>query len=334
MKLRIKFVVIFILISTVSIAQKEDVSQFFANPSLFNPAFSGMENYLDLKLGFRQRWSGFDDQNEQIYLNASGFIGPQTPTSFRGNSLRISKPEAYSEFDKLKNLRKRHGWGGIVFSQNFGAYSALEVGLNYAYHLPLSEELTLSFGTNISYNSQTIDFNQYQVRNSQDDDFYQRLLSSGGKRQVMDVDFGAVLYSKSFHFAVSSGNLVVQNLEANEFVSFNSNKNYNLMAGYKFAIGPYFELISGGRFDISEVYDARWSLYSKLEFKNTAYLGFAIDPDTKASMLIGLMNDGKFSIHYAYDYYLSDLNDFNAGNHEFILGIALGNRNKMTSSGW
>src|SRR5436190_667091 len=83
-------------------------------------------------------------------------------------------------------------------------------GLNasYAYHLPITPRVNMSFGTQVGYSSQRIDFTGYVVRDQVNDTFYQQIMQAGqGNAGSFRMDFGYVLYSSKFYLGLSSNGL-------------------------------------------------------------------------------------------------------------------------------
>lgn len=54
----------FLLLSFNGLAQESPRStQYIFNNYLFNPAISGIDNYTDVKMGYRSQWKGIQSQN-------------------------------------------------------------------------------------------------------------------------------------------------------------------------------------------------------------------------------------------------------------------------------
>src|SRR5687767_3375275 len=82
--------ILFLLLSAVSITvsaqQKPYYTQYILNNYILNPAISGIENYTDLKLSYRNQWTGIDGSPVTTYLSVHSPIGKKdyrtTATSF------------------------------------------------------------------------------------------------------------------------------------------------------------------------------------------------------------------------------------------------------------
>jgi type IX secretion system PorP/SprF family membrane protein len=107
-----------ILLSVTAIAQQDPLySQYVLNPLLINPAYSGMTKDLNASVTYRKQWIGFDGSPTTANANAHMALG-----------------------------NNRMGVGLIIMQDKTGSDKTTEVTSTYAYHLPLNNDLTLSFG--------------------------------------------------------------------------------------------------------------------------------------------------------------------------------------------
>ncbi len=304
-------------------AQEVDYTQYYLNLAGTNPGFTGVENYLDLKTGFRQGWNDFNTKNNNFYVSAYGVLNKAKRTLTTNNSLRISNPSLYKEIQSNKKLRRKHGLGGMITNRTFGPYKAIQVNVNYSYHLPLTEKLNLSLGSRAGYSNQRINFSNFTVRDEINDLFYQQLISSNqGIQNSLLVDFGSVLYSNQFYFGISTSNLISkpfrdQLLEQEKDLRINMQTAVNFSLGNNFSLSPALKVI------YSKQYDLLWSANARLRYQELIYVGSGFNSENKLSILFGLSLNNRISINYAYDQYLAELKDFNATTHELVVGVFL-----------
>lgn len=112
--------ILFLAIGSVSYVHGQQdplYALYLNNPLLINPAYSGTQKNLTANLSFRKQWTGLD--GSPTTLNASGHISLD---------------------------ENRMGAGLIVVQDQLGNQETTEIMGTYAYHLPLSEGMTLSFG--------------------------------------------------------------------------------------------------------------------------------------------------------------------------------------------
>src|SRR5438067_12894592 len=67
--------------------QRPHYTQYILNNYILNPALSGIENYTDVKLSYRNQWTGLNGAPVTLYFSIQGPIGKQdyktNATSFR-----------------------------------------------------------------------------------------------------------------------------------------------------------------------------------------------------------------------------------------------------------
>src|SRR6266850_8614626 len=137
-------------------AQEVDYTQYYLNLAGVNAGFTGMEDYLDLKMAYRQGGNTFGVKNNNVFVSAYGALGASRRLSIKRNSLRISNYDAFEQLQSSRRLRWRQGIGGMVTSRTVGPYTSVSVNGNYAYHLPVSKKLNVSLGTRVAYGSQRV----------------------------------------------------------------------------------------------------------------------------------------------------------------------------------
>ena len=316
-------------------AQENDNTQYYVNLPAFNPGFTGTEDYWDFKASFRQSWNNFSDENNNFYASLYGVIGTTSPTAFKNNSLRISDPYAYDRLSDSKDLRRKHGIGGMLSSRTLGPLTVFNFTTNYAYHIPISETFSLTLGTKLGFLSHQVDFTKFTVRDEANDVFFQMLMNANeGRQNYFTIDLGSVLYSDNFYLGISTNSLVNQKISGDDFNEFLTERTFDAITGFKKQISANLEIYPSARLQYSELYDLNWELNMRLRYKELIYIGGAYENDIRTSFLFGLTFDSKYSINYSFDYYLSDLNNFNTGNHEIVIGIALFNKYSMKFNNW
>jgi len=111
-------IILFLLIGVTASAQQDPLySQYLMNPFIINPAYAGYTTDLNASVMYRKQWAGFE--GSPVTMNANAHIA----------------------LDK-----NRMGAGLIVLQDQLGADKNTEVNFAYAYHLPLSNRMKLSFG--------------------------------------------------------------------------------------------------------------------------------------------------------------------------------------------
>jgi type IX secretion system PorP/SprF family membrane protein len=318
-------------------AQEVDHTQYFLNLPGINPAFTGIEDYLDARVSFRQGWNNFNVKNTYSFASAYGALNNAPRAALTNNTLRFDDETKRFEGRTYRKSTRKHGIGGMVTSRNLGQYTASSASLNYAYHLPVSNKVKMSFGMQASYFANRISPEGFTVRDDIHDTFYQQLMASGvGNFSNFALDFGYTIYSSKFYFGFSSSNLVISKVNGENFAGIGQPLKLNLQAALtRIPLGPNFTLSPGVRVTYVDGADVLYNVNMRFRYKEALYIGSAYSfPNSKMSLIAGINISRQLRVSYAFDKYLSDLNNFNVTVHEIVLGLSLFNRYNSPSLLW
>jgi type IX secretion system PorP/SprF family membrane protein len=315
-------------------AQENSFTQYYLNMPAVNAGLTGIEDYLDLKVGVREGWNNFGVKDNNLFVSAYGALGSSSRSGRRSNSLRVSDPGKFERIKNEKEFRRKQAVGGMIYNRRVGPYQSFMINVNYAYHLPISEKMNLSLGAKMGYGSQRIDFSGLTVRDDINDLFYQKLiLSQQGNQQSLLMDFGSAIYSKHFFIGLSTQNMIVSKLSGDQILEGNYEKRFMLHSSGTFSLSPNLTMASGFNLMYAENYDLAWAVNARVRYKGLIYFGTAYDSNSKISGLIGLTTE-EFDLNYSYDRYLSDLNSFNVSVHEVVVGFLLFNKVGLRPRFW
>ncbi len=319
-----------------SAAQEIDHSQYYLNLPGVNAAFTGMEEYLDIRFSHRQGFNDFAVKNNYSFLSGYTTLNKSARTALTNNAPRMSNPAGFEKLQQSRRLLRKHGIGGMVTTRSFGPYEATSMSVNYAYHLPIAKNVTMSFGTKAGFFNERISPDGLTVREANDAFYQQVMATSQGNSSKFLLDFGYTLYSKNFYFGLSSMNLVSNHVSGNETFDLQQAKRFTAQIGLiTLPVGQDFSINPGARVTYSPGYATVVTGYARIRFRDVVYVGAGYtSSNPKLSLLFGLRVNGSFSVNYAYDKYLSDLNNFNISVHEIVLGMAVFNRFQIKSHLW
>lgn len=318
-------------------AQDVDYTQYYLNNASYNPAFTGFEEFVDVKVGFRQGWNSFAIPNNYMFFSLNSSLNSTKRTAVGSNSLRISDPEKLHAIQNGKKIRRKHGIGTTITGRKLGPYSVNTINAHYSYHLPVSSRLTLAFGARVGMESQKVRLDGYHVRDEVNDQLYQEIIRSGqGNSMAALVDFGYVLYSRGFNFGISSLNLVRSDIGGPRLVAAAEQRTFiaqvaltQIRAGKNLVFSPGARLAYTANADPSLNFNARFT------YKKIVYIGAGFsNTGNKMSGLFGLQIEDKLTLHYSYDKFLSHLNNFNTNVHEIVVGIRMFNKYDVEPKLW
>jgi type IX secretion system PorP/SprF family membrane protein len=304
--------------------------QMFQFASGYNPAFTGVEAYGDLKLGYRYQWAGFGDDAPK-FLNAAYNVRLKQPVDLITHAPRMSNSGEISS-NAFVPARKRtiHGLGVNVYHESAGTvYKRTGGAVNYGFHYPLSSKLRLSIGASAAIDNISID----------DSKFY---FGIGGVQETFDglehtdvtVRGGLLLYSSKFYFGVSY--LPIYTMEIKNSDKTFSDPFYRGTAqiGVSLPLGPGFTL--------------RPSILSLMALDNSLYMDYSVkgyiqekvwfgltyrDVESMVALL-GFNVNPLFGASYSYEMSMGDMKKFNDGSHDLVLSFRFNNFKRQGSAIW
>lgn len=92
-------------------------AQYVNTPMVINPAYAGLTRDLNLAVDYRKQWAGFD-----------------------------GSPRTFSTSGHMAINKNKMGVGFLAVQDHIGSNTTTEMEAIYSYHLPVTNETTLSFG--------------------------------------------------------------------------------------------------------------------------------------------------------------------------------------------
>ncbi|MEO9258644.1 MAG: PorP/SprF family type IX secretion system membrane protein [Crocinitomicaceae bacterium] len=326
---KIIYISIAILSSTFTFAQQEtQLTQFFINPYLYNPAAGGTSSLIDLNLGFRQQWTGIQGAPMTIYGSGTapvrfGKKGENVVQSFKPEKTFFSQPEVTTGIIK-------HVLGGKFMSTSVGPFNKTSLGVSYAFHFPLVKSINMSFGVSAGYSNFGLNTSRVSLYQTEDN-AYNTLLSNSGNQNIFDMQAGLFIYNKHFQFGYSATQLIQNKLELSK-ITTNSNLNMHhfIFATGTFDIGKNLQL-SPGIF-MSMVKNAPFNIEGSLRLMYNRMAWFMVGYKNSNTLSLGIgANLFKcMRIGYSFDIGVSKLRSINNSSHEITLGFIIG-KNKVSA---
>lgn len=316
--------------------QRPHYTQYILNNYILNPALSGIENYVDLKLSTRDQWVGLNGAPKTMYLSVQAPIGKKdyrtTSTSFQ---MPGDNPRGRNYWENYTAADPHHGIGLTVFNDKTGSFNRFTANATYAYHLGLSPTTNLSAGfsagiTNISIDRTKHDFtgDGYPF-----DPATGASLSGELNKLRPDVGFGMWLYSKNYFIGLSAQQIIPQKIVLTDDAAFQGKgrlvPHIFLTAGYRFLMGEDFNAIPSLMVKYiqgSSKYDVQPEVNLKLQYRDDAWIGGSYRYENGYAAMAGINIGNTFNVGYAYDFTTTALNTVSKGTHEFLVGFLIGNK--------
>lgn len=288
------------LFATTSNAQQFSLnSQYLFNEASLNPAAAGSKDYIPIHLNFRRQWAGFD-----------GAPTTQTLTSHA---------------DLGRNL----GFGGTLFNDVTGPSRTTGLNLMLSYRLRLSKDNlhALRLGVGMSFSQHLIDVNKLTTDLPDDP----AIARSYNNQFVPDADMGIYYtYSDKGFIGVSMKNAFQIRRDLFSFNQVFVNalvRHYYFMGGYNFTLGEKWKLKTATLFRLIEARPFQFDVNTIAEYNNLFWFGAGYRHLDAVSALAGFQF-GAFRIGYAYDFTLSDIQNYSTGSHEIFLELQLFKKGK------
>lgn len=278
--------------------------QNYTIPYTLNPAFSGIENYLDLKIGTRQSLTKLPD-------------GPKS--NYAGLNINLdvlrNKSKLYETDEAIFAGHAKKGLSLFVMQDAYGPYSGTSASASYAYHLPLSRSLYASLGTQVTYQVLRLDPNKLIPRNI-DDPVYRDLLAGLPQQNNLDLNAGLSLYGKHFYAGYAYFSLAGQKLNLSTLPLTYSNIQ-TAQLGFNMTLTQRFQVYATG-LARKQGDDYYWDASAKLRYNKEIWLGGTYRSSGSIATLLGF-TFSRFFVNYSYE--ISTSSSVLGNTHEIAIGF-------------
>ena len=326
----IGIVVIFTFFHTGFAQQRPQYTQYVFNNFLLNPAISGIENYIDIKAGYRTQWRGLDGAPITSYISLNAPLGKNflygDATSASGQG---ENPMGRSYLQNYMAAAPHHGVGFQAVIDKAGPISRTDLNATYAYHLGLSESVNISVGVVAGFSRVSLDYSKIILENNIDP----AIVENQNQRLKSDLSAGIWIYGPRFFVGVSGQTLLGRTLSFTDDETYTQGKSlphYFATAGYKVLLGDDLAAISSIMFKYVDPAPVSFDLNLKLAFRDRLWMGGSYRKGDSFSAIAGFNVSSLFGLGYSYDFTTSQLGSVSNGSHEIVLSLLLNNRYKVT----
>lgn len=319
-----------ILASGLYAQQLPQFSQYMQNMYVLNPAASGLESDIDINLGYRQQWAGFDGAPQTYYMSGSVNLGKLPEQSGASYSLPISHRSLLQTREEIR--KPKHVLGGLVAVDEYGLFKRTSAMVSYSYHHPISNDYWISLGTSMGWYGLNFGAGDVILENPTDNT-YGDFIANGNRSNLFDINAGVFLYSDRAFLGYS-----VYQIAQNEINLGNESSPVNLSqaklnvhhfvtAGYSIPVAEKLDITPSVMVKLLGPAPVSFDLNLKAEFDRKFWLGVSYRNEDAISGLAGLRINEMLKFGYAYDFITSDINNLSSGSHELVLGIQLDRKN-------
>jgi type IX secretion system PorP/SprF family membrane protein len=327
---RLWFIVLLItVVANLKAQQRPQYTQYIFNPILVNPAVTGIENYTDVKAGYRTQWTGLQGAPVTSYFTINAPIGNNF---IEGDATQApsngENPMGRAFTQTYMAAEPHHGIGLTVVTDKAGPIRQTNIDATYAYHIGLTPDLNLAVGVAAGISNYTLNTSEITT------EFSDPAINGGNYNQFKpDVGAGLWAYSSTYFIGASVQQLLP------ETISFSSNSAYNegktvphffFTGGVKVFLNDDITLLPSVMVKVVNPVPVSFDANLKLAFRDHFWIGGSYRQDDAVAAMVGFNLGSFMSFGYSYDYTTSNLNTVSNGTHEIVLGIFLNNRYKVT----
>ena len=316
--------------------QKPHYTQYVLNQYIINPAISGIENYVDVKISARDQWSGLAGAPKTSYFTIHAPLGKKDyRTSATSYSIPGENPRGKYYWENYTAAEPHHGVGLSIINDKTGSYNRFTSTLSYAYHIGLSPTTNLSAGFAAGISKVSIDRTMHDFNGSGDpiDPATGSAISGELFKIKPDLSAGLYLYSRDYFIGLAVQQVIPQKLQFVDDAAFETTgkliPHVFLNAGYRLLLTDDINAIPS----IMVKYINGTSKNSfqpeanvKFQYRDLLWVGGSYRFQDGYAAMLGLNISNTFNIGYAYDYANTNLNSVSRGTHELMIGFLLGNK--------
>jgi len=328
-----------ILLGSIKPVLSQDVlsrTQLYHAIEWQSPAMAGIQNNISADIMYRQALNGYGSQSGYVQ---AGFFYPikrVDADKVKNSSFSISNPDIAEDYYNSKIARRKQGLGIQLNSISLGPLERTEVKGFYAYHLPLTQNFNLSFGSALKFQQNSIGYSNLTVRDKANDDLYQRLVTgSSGRQSNVQMDLSIAYYSHNIYLSFVTNSIFTQSFGSTDMSSYmNDGLNLSFMAGYKWNLNSEWSLLPNAEINYFKTTGSQYKSSIRLKYRELIYIGAGMHHQLKWAALFGINAPGNFFINYSYDYYTGFIQEFSNGVHEVSLSFLFNNKNSSTPYTW
>jgi type IX secretion system PorP/SprF family membrane protein len=277
-------------------------TQYVFNHFSVNPAVAGSKDCLDVRLGYRQQWTGFEGAPTTGWASLHGAIRPK------------NKP--YS--------KNKHGIGAFVEADNAGNWGYTRFALAYAYHMQMSQDFFMSMGFFAGVQQMKLNIGDITLG-----DFNDPVLGSSASVLVYpEITPGIWLYGKRFF-----GGVAIHQILGNRIndIGLESRLSRHVMlnAGQRFKLGGKTTLTPSTLIKFAGGSPLAMDLNAMVEWNKVFGLGVGYRNGDALTLMMKVGFLQFFQLGYSYDVTTSKLRVASSNTHEIILAITPCSQEKL-----
>ncbi len=257
-----------------------------SNKLIFNPAFAGSQDALNITALYRNQWVGFENA-----------------------------PVNYSFSAHAPFSNGRMGLGLLIEKGSVGIFKETNVMANYAYNIELLQG-KLAFGLGFGATVYNIAWNELVSSSGGD----MLLLNDPVTTAIPNASIGIYYFTAGYFIGLSVPYLLSRKMDeiSGEYhTAFDIDKNvFHLTGGYTFRINPQFMLSPSLLLKYRSTSKVQIDLNLQAVLNNKISLGIGYRNQNTMIAMMELRLNPQLRMAYAYDFDVSPIGKYKGGSHE------------------
>lgn len=273
--------------------QTPQYTHYIFNHFAINPAVAGSKKCMDMRLGYRTQWVGFEGSPKTAIASLNGPMGVKDKSSYK----------------------TKHGIGGMIENDRTDPLGRTSMLLAYAYHFPINRNRFASIGLYTGLTQFSFDASQLSVENPSDP----AITSSANVFVIPEFNPGIWIYSEKSFFGASIFHLTGGRIKD---VGFDTRfePHYYITYGKAMKLAKEIQFRPSILVKKTNASPFAIDVNALVDIKDAVTLGLAYRNVDAIAAMVKFKFLRYFTIAYAYDYTTSRINLNSSNTHEIIIG--------------
>ncbi len=291
--MKIKVLILFLLLVNLKgFAQIEPLySMYRFNPIIISPAFAGYDSTRSITAMNRMQWVGIDGAPKTLGIS--------------GNF----------------SLKQKQGLGFNILQDKVGPMKSTSFGIDYGYHVNLSQNLRLSGGIRAGFSNYSVNLSGLRLITVDDPNFGQ-VISTGFNPNL---GWGINLNSKKFFLSISEPRVFRNNFDKyDKSGQYRDYGHFYGMAGFKTFLTKDIEFKPTVMLRMLKNAPISWDVNALATFRKKIDAGITYRHKDSFGIQLGYLANQRLYLGYIYEYPISNINNVSKQSHEFALRFLFG----------
>lgn len=271
-------------------------SQYFFNPFIYNPSFTGQSGETRAFLTHRNQWTGIQGAPVTSILTIDGPIQGE-----------------------------KAGLGLNMYSDRTDILVRSGARLAYSYMVSVNEEHKIRFGLGVGVFNNRIDYDRAVVEDNSDPN----LFTNSQNRAAVDADFGVSYFWKGLNVGVALPQLLdnevkYSKIDNDETVVYGLRRHYLISAGYDYEIDDKWGVSPLAMARITPGAPFQFDFGAMASYEKLGWLGLMYRHEYAIGLMGGAKVNERLFLGLTYDLIINDISGYAGTSSEFLVGYVFG----------